>query len=126
MPTHRPWRIIQVNLTNRSTLVEEIPFNNLRQFLGGRVYGVYTPLREIPPAANPLGPENKPIFATGVLTYSKLASSSRFSVLTKSPHTGGDGEAETGGWWRAGTGRCWFQHHHTGRPGGETGLAVDP
>ncbi len=99
MGTHRPWRILRANLNNRSTLVQDMPFDDVRKFLGGRAFGAYTLLQEIPPGADPLGPENKLIFATGVLTYSKLSGASRFSVMAKSPLTGGYGEAEAGGWW---------------------------
>ncbi len=99
MATHRPWKIIRINLSNRTTVIEDLPFDAVRQFLGGRAFGANILLREIPAGADPLGPENKLIFATGVLTHSKLSGSSRFSVLAKSPLTGGYGEAEAGGWW---------------------------
>ncbi len=99
MPTHEPWKVLRVNLTERSTLVQDVPFDTMRQFLGGRTFGAYTLLQEVPVGADPLGPENRLIFATGVLTYSKLSGSSRFSVMAKSPLTGGYGESEAGGWW---------------------------
>jgi len=99
MATHEPWKILRLNLNDRTTLVEDLPFDNLRQFMGGRTFGAYTLLQEIPAGADPLGPENKLVFATGVLTYSKLSGASRFSVLAKSPLTGGYGESEASGWW---------------------------
>lgn len=99
MVTSQPWKILRVDLTNRAFNVQEIPFDTLRQFLGGRTFGAYTLLQEIPVGADPLGPENKLMFATGVLTHSKLSGSSRFSAMAKSPLTGGYGESEAGGWW---------------------------
>jgi aldehyde:ferredoxin oxidoreductase len=99
METHRPWKILRVNLNNLTTLVQDLPFETVRQFLGGRAFGAQILLAEVPAGADPLGPENKLVFATGVLTYSKLSGASRFSVLAKSPLTGGYGEAEAGGWW---------------------------
>jgi aldehyde:ferredoxin oxidoreductase len=46
-----------------------------------------------------LGPENKLIFATGPATGIPLAGFSRYSVVAKSPLTGGFGESEAGGFW---------------------------
>jgi aldehyde:ferredoxin oxidoreductase len=99
MGIHQPWKILRANLNARSIAVQEMPFDDLRQFMGGRAFGAYTLLQEIPAGADPLGPDNKLVFATGVLTHSKLAGASRFSVMAKSPLTGGFGEAEAGGWW---------------------------
>jgi len=99
MGNRRPWKTLRVNLNNRTTVVEALPDELLRQYLGGRAFGAYTILKEVPATADPLGPENKLVFATGVLTQSKLSGASRYSVLAKSPLTGGYGEAEAGGWW---------------------------
>ncbi len=99
MVAHQPWKILRVDLNNRTTTVQETPFDSMRQFLGGRAFGAYTLLNEIPAEADPLGPENKLMFATGMLTQSKLSGASRFSVIAKSPLTGGYGESEAGGWW---------------------------
>ncbi len=99
MDTHQPWKTLRVKLDDHTVSVQEIPFDDMRQFMGGRTYGAYTLVREVPAKTDPLGPENKLIFATGVLTHSKLSGASRFSVIAKSPLTGGYGEAEAGGWW---------------------------
>ena len=99
MGNRQPWKTLRVNLNNRTTVVEELPDELLRQFLGGRAFGAYIILKEVPANTDPLGPENKLVFATGVLTQSKLSGSSRFSVLAKSPLTDGYGESEAGGWW---------------------------
>jgi len=50
---------------------------------------------------DPLGPENKLIFATGPLTGYAIPGTGRNSVGAKSPLTGGFGEAEVGGHWGA-------------------------
>jgi len=99
MVAHQPWKILRVNLGDRTTLIQDMPFDSIRPFMGGRAFGAYTLLQEVPAGADPLGSENKLIFATGVLTYSKLSGTSRFSVMAKSPLSGGYGEAEAGGWW---------------------------
>ena len=71
----------------------------VRKYMGGRAMGAQYLLKEIPAGADPLGAENKLIFATGLLTYSQISGTNRYSVLAKSPLTGGFGEAEAGGWW---------------------------
>jgi len=93
------WKALRVNLTNRTVQVESLDPLLVRKFMGGRALGAYYLLKEIPANADPLGPENKLIFATGVLTYSQISGANRYSVLAKSPLTGGFGEAEAGGWW---------------------------
>jgi aldehyde:ferredoxin oxidoreductase len=99
MGAHQPWKILRVNLNNRSWVVQDMPYDSIRQFMGGRALGAYLLNKEIPAGIDPLGPDNKLVFTTGVLTHSKLSGTSRFSVLAKSPLTGGYGEAEAGGWW---------------------------
>ncbi len=93
------WKVLRVNLSDRSVKIEELDAIFIRKYLGGRAAGAYFLLKEIPAGADPLGEENKLIFATGVLTYTRLSGANRYSVLAKSPLTGGFGEAEAGGWW---------------------------
>jgi aldehyde:ferredoxin oxidoreductase len=62
---------------------------------------IHTLLTEIPPNSDPLGPENKIIFALGTLTGYALPGSGRNSIGAKSPLTGAFGEAEAGGFWGA-------------------------
>lgn len=93
------WKALRVNLTNRIVQVETLDPMLVRKYMGGRALGAYYLLKEIPANADPLGAENKLIFATGVLTYSQISGANRYSVLAKSPLTGGFGEAEAGGWW---------------------------
>ena len=94
-----PWKTLRVNLSSRTWSIEEPDEVWLRTYLGGRAFGAYHLLREVPAGADPLGGENKIIIACGVLTYTKLSGASRYSVMAKSPLTGGFGEAEAGGWW---------------------------
>jgi aldehyde:ferredoxin oxidoreductase len=88
-----------VNLSSGEISIEELPETMVRRLYGGRAFGAYHLVKEVPPGADPFGPENKLIFADGILAQSKLSGASRFSVLAKSPLTGGFGEAEAGGWW---------------------------
>lgn len=93
------YKALRVDLDNRSYSVDEFDQKWLQGYLGGRAFGAYHLLKEVPAGADPLGPENKLIFATGILANTNISGASRFSTIAKSPLTGGYGEAEAGGWW---------------------------
>ena len=65
--------------------------------MGGRGLTSFFVNKEVPPTCDPLGPENKLIFAPGYLSGSSLVNSSRLSVGAKSPLTGGIKESNVGG-----------------------------
>lgn len=65
--------------------------------MGGRGLTSYYINNEVPPKCDPLGPENKLVFAPGFLSGSPLVNSSRFSIGAKSPLTGGIKESNVGG-----------------------------
>jgi aldehyde:ferredoxin oxidoreductase len=92
-------KILRVNLTDGTTRVEEPGTTYYRRYMGGWNIIADTLLREVPPGADPLGPENKLIFATGVLTGLAISGAARHAVGAKSPLTGGFGAAEAGGFW---------------------------
>ena len=94
-------RILRVNLTDRS-IVEEHPCEEFfRAYLGGRNFIAHTLLQEVPRDVDPLGPENKLIFAAGVVTGAPVSGGGRNSAGARSPLTGGYGDAEAGGFWGA-------------------------
>ncbi|HET8568017.1 MAG TPA: aldehyde ferredoxin oxidoreductase family protein [Candidatus Limnocylindria bacterium] len=94
-------RILRVDLTARRTTVEPIDEARFRRFPGGRLLIAHYLLTEVPRGADPLGPENRLVFAPGVLTGSPLSGASRHTVGAKSPLSGGYGESEVGGFWGA-------------------------
>jgi aldehyde:ferredoxin oxidoreductase len=94
-------KVLRVNLTNSCIDVEELGEDIYRRHLGGRSLALQFLLKELKPKTDPLAPENKLIFATGVATGIPLAGFSRYSVVAKSPLTGGFGESEAGGFWGA-------------------------
>lgn len=65
--------------------------------LGGRSLTSRILCDEIDPMCDPLGPDNKLVFAPGLLSGTVLSSSSRISVGCKSPLTGGIKESNAGG-----------------------------
>ena len=94
-------KILRVNLTSRSHSVDEPTAEYYRHYWGGRGIIIHTLLTEVAAGIDPLGPENKIIFAPGLLTGHLLPGSGRNSIGAKSPLTGGFGEAEAGGYWGA-------------------------
>ncbi|MEN6478767.1 MAG: aldehyde ferredoxin oxidoreductase family protein [Anaerolineales bacterium] len=94
-------KILRVNLTTGQITVEEPGIAYLRRNIGGWGIIVETLLKEVPARADPLGPENKLIFAPSVLTGLAVAGASRNAVGAKSPLSGGFGAGEVGGFWGA-------------------------
>jgi len=94
-------KILRVNLSDRSISVESPGENFYRKYFGGTGFIAYYLLKELPAGIDPLGPENKLIFALGPMTGHPLAGSGRNSVGAKSPLTGAIGFSEAGGFWGA-------------------------
>ncbi|OGT30164.1 MAG: aldehyde ferredoxin oxidoreductase [Gammaproteobacteria bacterium RBG_16_51_14] len=65
--------------------------------LGGRAMTSAIIAKEVPPTCHPLGPDNKIVFAPGLLGGTSASMSGRISVGYKSPLTGGIKEANAGG-----------------------------
>jgi len=93
--------IFRVDLTNESVSIENPDEIFYRRYIGGEGFVAYYLLKELNNDIDPLGPENKLIFATGPLTGYAIPGTGRNSVGAKSPLTGGFGEAEVGGHWGA-------------------------
>ena len=94
-------RILRVSLSTGQLHVEEPSLTYLEHYLGGRGFIVTTLLKETPPHLDPLGPENRLIFATGPLTGVPLPGAGRHSIGAKSPLTEAYGESEAGGFFGA-------------------------
>ncbi|MBU1233944.1 MAG: aldehyde ferredoxin oxidoreductase [Proteobacteria bacterium] len=90
-----PEKIFRVNLTNLSTSLEAVPADWAG--LGGRGLTSTIVAAEVPPTCHPLGPNNKLIFAPGLLSGTAAANSGRISCGAKSPLTGTIKEANAGG-----------------------------
>ena len=99
MPNGYSGKILRVNLTERTSRIEEPGYRFFRTYLGGRGIIAYYLLKEVPAGADPLGPENRMIFAASVITGAPLAGLGRQSIGAKSPLTGFYGESESGGYW---------------------------
>ena len=88
-------KIIRVNMSELKASIEEIPKEY--QALGGRGLTSGMIGREVPPASDPLGKENKLIFSAGILAATTVPNNSRLSVGAKSPLTNTIKEANSGG-----------------------------
>jgi len=92
-------KIARINLTSKTISMDTPDEAFYRTYLGGRGFIITTLLKEVPRGIDPLGDENKLVFALGPITGHALVGSGRHSVGCKSPLTGGYGEAEAGGYW---------------------------
>jgi aldehyde:ferredoxin oxidoreductase len=90
-------RIAWVDLTSREVAYERPSGSVYGQYLGGYGVGAYYLFTRQPAAADPLGPEATLGFVTGPLTGTPAITGSRFTVVGKSPKTGGWGDANAGG-----------------------------
>ncbi len=94
-------RILRVDLTGGVITTEAPDELFYRRYLGGAGFVAYFLLKETPRTADPLGPENRLVFACGPLTGAPLAGSGRNAIGARSPLTGALGEADVGGFWGA-------------------------
>ncbi|MGD9160914.1 MAG: aldehyde ferredoxin oxidoreductase N-terminal domain-containing protein, partial [Desulfobacteraceae bacterium] len=91
-------KILRINLTDRSFKTENLPESLARSFIGGAGFGIKLLYDEVKKGADPLGPENKLIFAPGPLSGTSVPCASRMAITGKSPLTGAVGMALTGGY----------------------------
>ena len=94
-------RILRVDLTSGKIWEENPGEAWFRRNIGGRSMIAHYLLSEVPPGIDAFDPENRLIFAAGVLTGTPFPGAGRHSVGAKSPLNGGFGESEAGGFWGA-------------------------
>ena len=89
--------ILRINMTDRTYRLEEVPaaYKNL----GGRGMTSTIVHDEVPPLCHPLGPNNKLVFAPGIVTGTTAPTSARLSAGAKSPLTGDIKESNVGSPW---------------------------
>jgi aldehyde:ferredoxin oxidoreductase len=88
-------KILRVNMTDLTSKIEAVPA--VWAGLGGRGLTSTIVAAEVPPTCHPLGPNNKLVFAPGLLTGTAAANSGRLSAGAKSPLTGTIKESNAGG-----------------------------
>jgi aldehyde:ferredoxin oxidoreductase len=90
-------KFLRLNMTDRSYKIEDIPLTY--KYMGGRWLSSSLVASEVDPLCHPLGPNNKLVFAPGIITGSSAPTSARVSVGGKSPLTGGIKESNSGASW---------------------------
>lgn len=92
-------KILRVDLTNRTTSVEEPSENFYRKYLGGAGFIAYFLLKELPRGVDALSPDNILVFADGPMTGTPTPGGARNCIGAKSPVSGGIAKSEVGGFW---------------------------
>jgi aldehyde:ferredoxin oxidoreductase len=91
-------KILRINLTEQTATEEPLPLQTAKDFIGAAGFGIKYLYDEVKAGADPLGPENKLIFASGPFSGTSVPCASRMAVTGKSPLTGAVGMALTGGY----------------------------
>lgn len=86
--------ILRVDMDAGEIGFEDVPEDY--KTLGGRGLTSTIVSEEVPPRCHPLGPNNKVVFAPGIVTGTSAPTSGRVSVGGKSPLTGGIKESNAG------------------------------
>src|SRR5512136_3198006 len=94
-------KILHVNLTTGQISIEQPPKEFYRMYWGGSAMGVYYLLKNTPPGADPLGPENTLAFMLSATTGVAVSGQSRATAAAKSPLSGLIGDSQAGGFWPA-------------------------
>ena len=92
-------KLLEINLTDSSISVKKLDEDLLIKYLGGSGLGARLLYDLTDGQTAPLGEENVLIFMTGPFTGTKIPTSGRHAVVTKSPLTGIWAEADVGGNW---------------------------
>ena len=80
--------MLKIDLSSRSSSIEEIPGTILRKYLGGRGLGSYLLYHHVPAKADPLGQDNHILLTAGPLSGTAFPYTSKANLNTKSPLTG--------------------------------------
>jgi len=90
-------KLLFVDLTTGSIKEQELSESMAKDYLGGYGIGVRVLYDMMKPGVDPLGPENVLGFMTGPLTGTGAMFGGRYTVVCKSPVTGGWNDANSGG-----------------------------
>jgi aldehyde:ferredoxin oxidoreductase len=90
-------QILRVDLSAGSCKIEAIDEIKARKFVGGVGYAAEILFNELKPGVDPLGPENKIIFATSPLSDNLVPGGGSVSICFKSPLSKTWGESRSGG-----------------------------
>ncbi len=86
----------KIDLSTEKHEIGETDKNLLEKFIGGKGLG-FALLEKLSPNPDPLGPENPMIFVNGPFTGTRIQTSARTSLVTRSPLTGSIHDSHCGG-----------------------------
>ncbi|MBV8086905.1 MAG: aldehyde:ferredoxin oxidoreductase, partial [Chloroflexi bacterium] len=86
-------RLLVIDLSSRSWREEALPTSILQAFVGGSGLASWLLYRFCPAGAEPFSPENPLIFVNSPLVGTSITTSSKYTVITKSPLTGFVGDS---------------------------------
>ena len=88
---------LRVNLSNGEITKEPLEAGLTHHYVGGKGFAIKYLYDELKPGIDPLGTENKMIFAVGPACGTLMPANQRWTVSAKSPITGYIGDANCGG-----------------------------
>ena len=91
-------KVLRVNLNEGTCSSEPLNMEWAKEYIGQRGLATRYMVEEVDPACDPLGSDNKLIFATGPLTGTMASTGGRYSVITKGPLTGAIACSNSGGY----------------------------
>jgi len=94
-------KILKADLSNGKISQEEIRWDWVDKFIGGKGLGIRYLFDLIPPGTDPYSPDNPIILMTGPLTGTIASTMSRMANVTKSPATGTMSDSYSGGYFPA-------------------------
>jgi len=94
-------KVLFVDLSKKQLKDEALDEGLCRQFIGGYGIGARILFSRQKAGIDPLGPENTIGFLTGPFSGTPALSGTRYTVVAKSPLTGGWGDANSGGYFGA-------------------------
>ena len=94
-------KILRINLTDQLSTIEDLPYEMAVNYMGGSGFGIKYIYDEVDAEIDPLGPENKLVFAPGPFTGTDIPCASRMAITAKSPQTNTIAVALSGGYFPA-------------------------
>jgi aldehyde:ferredoxin oxidoreductase len=92
-------RVLHADLGSGAATAEVVEADELRQYAGGSLLALRLMMRDTPAGLDPYDPSAPLVFASSVVAGHPFVGLPRFSVVAKSPLTGGLGEARVEGPW---------------------------
>ncbi len=90
-------QLLRVDLSEGLISKEPLPERLVRDYIGGRGFCARLLWEEVPQGADPLGPDNRVVVASGPLAGIFMPAGGKVEMAAKSPATGGYGDSNMGG-----------------------------